>query len=548
MAGLKKSSKKDPSSPNMVLLIALILFILVSIGLGVFAYYGYDGQESLRNAAKSAKSAEEAMKKSRDAYLLLGYEAMMAQGLDLAPEQKNAYNLIKGQFISSPDAFADVKPVLDVMFVENDSRFKFNKDETKYESSYKASIDKANEDAKKSKAMLDTVQKEYADFKTNYETLAAKYEKDIKAINDEIKKGNADALTAAQKTNTKFPELQKLLQQREADIKGLSEKFESDLNDANSRIARLNNEIGDLQKKLNDRALGLAIGPAGGGGSGEVHALMLDISRGLPLWDRPLGKITRVDPSNLTVTFNVFASGPGGKADKQLKGTIEVIRVINEASSLARITSLYDEQGQSIPLQSESLRIQAVRAADNILREGDLIFNPFFDAHVFIAGTVNFTGDRADTPSAQNMQLQDFIRQLRKQHIVVDGYINPLNGQIEGNLTPKTRVLVRGEILPANSREEERIRVKAMADAFQVVKKQAIEHGLFIVSAENLAVMIGYRPFMTANDRGLRFQPSLPWTGGPPIRRFDPGTQIGAPAVPAAPMPMPEMEKDEKKE
>ena len=53
---------------------------------------------------------------------------------------------------ATPDAFAEVKPVLEFMFKDHDDRFKFNKDETKYESSYKASIDKANEDAKKSKA------------------------------------------------------------------------------------------------------------------------------------------------------------------------------------------------------------------------------------------------------------------------------------------------------------------------------------------------------------------------------------------------------------
>ena len=48
MAGLKKSSKKDGNNPNMALVIALIMFVLVSIGLGVFAYYGYARRKIMR--------------------------------------------------------------------------------------------------------------------------------------------------------------------------------------------------------------------------------------------------------------------------------------------------------------------------------------------------------------------------------------------------------------------------------------------------------------------------------------------------------------------
>jgi uncharacterized protein HemX len=80
MAGLKKSSKKDANNPNTALVIALVLFILVSIGLGVFAYFGYDGQEALRQAAKKANQDKKTAEEQRDNYALLGIEAMLAEG------------------------------------------------------------------------------------------------------------------------------------------------------------------------------------------------------------------------------------------------------------------------------------------------------------------------------------------------------------------------------------------------------------------------------------------------------------------------------------
>jgi hypothetical protein len=560
MAGLKKSSKKDANNPNTALVIALVLFILVSIGLGVFAYFGYDGQEALRQAAKKANQDKKTAEEQRDNYALLGIEAMLAEGLTLTPDQRTAYVTIKRDFEAIPDKFNEVKePVLKAIFAEHAKNLKgYNANDAKYESNYKVEITKALEDAKKSRALLEATQKEYNEFKSNYDTLQKKHEKDIQEMLDRIQKGNQDTLAAALKTNTKFPEVQKALAESEADRKKRDEEQTKEVEDLLSQIARINRDKIDLEKKLNDRALGVSLGPQGS--AGDVHALVLDVSRGLPLWDRPLGKVVRVDAANLLVTidlgtkagikpdvtFNVFATGPGGKADRQLKGTVEVVRVVNETTSTCRITSLYDSSGESIPLQSEGLRSRAIRATDEIMREGDLLFNTFFDAHVFIAGSVNFIGYNADSPAAQNLQLQDFMTQLRKQGIAVDGYLNLLNGQVEGTITPKTRLLIRGDIAKINSTEEETIRYKQLIETYQVLKRQAIEQGMFIISAENFAIVTGYRPPQGQNVGSLtNFRPSLPWTGGPVIQRFDRAVEGAAAPMPPMPMPAPELKKEE---
>ena len=49
MAGLKKPAKKPGTgNPNTVLVVFLVLFILTSIGLGVWGYYGYAEQDGLK--------------------------------------------------------------------------------------------------------------------------------------------------------------------------------------------------------------------------------------------------------------------------------------------------------------------------------------------------------------------------------------------------------------------------------------------------------------------------------------------------------------------
>jgi hypothetical protein len=564
MAGLKKSSKKDAGNPNTALVIALIFFIVLSIGLGVFAYFGYDGQENLRNQARIAKKDKQTVEEQRNNYALVAIEALIAEGHDLDPAQKSTYLDVKNLLISSPDKFNEIKkPIIDAFFAEHAANLKgYNANDAKYESNYKAELKRANEEAKAAQTKLDALQKEYTTFKSNYDAFLAKYEKGGQTMNENIQQGNRDALEAALKTNAKFPELQKMVEKWEDDRKKQSDDFNDETQKLLGRIARLNIQITDLEKRLNDRATGTAVGPQGG--TGDLHALMLDISRGLPLWDRPLGKVLRVDATNLLVTidmgakagvhpdvsFNVFGSGPGGRADKQLKGTLEVVRVVNEVTSICRITSLYDATGESIPLERESLRSRAIRASDDILREGDLLFNTFFDAHVFIAGSVNFTGYASDSPAAQNLQLQEFMTQLRKQGVAVDGYINLLNGQVEGAITPRTRLLVRGNIAKLNSTEDEATRLRQITEAYQVLKKQAVDQGMFIISAENFAAVTGYRsPQAQSNGLAATFRPTLPWTGGNSIQRFDRNVEgAGAAPIPIAPMPpMADEKKDAEK-
>ena len=70
MAGLKKTKKEKSTSPNVVLVIFLVFFFLVSIGLGIWGYYGYAGQEDLRKAKFGAEAAAKGEKLGKRFYAM----------------------------------------------------------------------------------------------------------------------------------------------------------------------------------------------------------------------------------------------------------------------------------------------------------------------------------------------------------------------------------------------------------------------------------------------------------------------------------------------
>jgi hypothetical protein len=555
MAGLKKT-KKDGTSPNLVLICFLIFFVLLSIGLGVFAYYGQEGQAKLQQEVKVAKAAEKIQGAQRKAWEFYAREAAAGIGLSaLAPEETTEWKASSDFYRAQPDDYKDVdKWVKEVRKKNADFLGAFSEAELKYPTTYADKVKAAVDDANESKSKLADLNAKFEEFKKNYDKIVTKYEADITNLQDEIKKGNDAILKASQATNDKFPALQTVLSKLQDDVKKRDEIHITELKDLNDQLARKNIEVDSLKKRIEDRTLGVALGGGGGGGAADtlLHALMLDISRGIPLWDRPLGKIIRLDPANLQVfidigslkgispemTFQVFSGTAQGKADKQMKGTIEVIRVIDQNTSVCKITSLFNERGETISLATNEDRLRALRDTESMFREGDLLFNTFFDSHIMIVGNVGFNRVGTDSPATQNMQLQEFTELLRKQHIYVDAYVNLLSGQFEGKLTPRTRLLVKGDFTPLSSSPEETARVKTLREAYAELEKQAISSGMFVISAENFAAVIGYRPPQSAlvKESPIGFRPLLPFvnTNDPRFQRPVAGPMADAPMAPPA--------------
>jgi hypothetical protein len=271
--------------------------------------------------------------------------------------------------------------------------------------------------------------------------------------------------------------------------------------------------------------------PKIGEGAGPVvqpHALLLDISQGKPLWDEPRGKIIRVDPDTRKVyvnlgtnhgvkkflTFNVFAPTDTGRPSGLMRGTIEILSVIDGNTSLATITSLYDSRGNPIPLFDPN-KGALFRAGDNPMKDGDLLFNPVWKAHVAIAGKFRFFDHNAVSATEEMRQLKQLIILLEKHDIIVDSYLDLLDGEIKGEVTPATQFLILGQ--PAVEEKQklgapaQTTDPKIINDKMKEMTDTAIAKGMFVISARNFANLIGYRPTHSAIEPVVsEFHPSVP--------------------------------------
>ena len=553
MAALKKPMRrKDVGKPSTVLIIFMVFFILVSIGLGVAAYYGYAGQDALKKTAADAKKDLTTQKNFDD--LQMGKILLLASaiGQDIGKDAETRAVQGLKDILSEPSKYteADRKMWVDLhaelakaLAVDADNKFKDN-----YRAKY-AAADKAAKDAQTQLAVtqqaLKVEQAKYAKYEDKNEAHAKNHAA-------QIKKGNDAAYAAAIAKFESFNDLVKLNKEIQ------DQKFDSDgkLKDAlvqlDTEKARHLKFLDSLDKKTGGQEVALQKK------SGDLHALFLDLSRGIPLWDRPLGKVTRVDLERRQVyinlgsalgvrpelTFNLFADDGKGNADKFLKGTIEVIRVIDGQTSLCRITSLYDVTGVEIAL-NDPTRGRAAREVEAAIRDGDLVFNMFWNTHVAVGGIINFTGFLIDAPSEQMRHVEMFTQLAARMGIHTDALLDLNDGQMKGAFGNKTRFLVLGDIaFPKDPKDDaQKERAKVINDGIAAMKKEAMDRGLFLISAENFTIAAGYRKPRNANITELgKFGATAPFAGsstsGLVIQREVPGG--------AAPMPMPE-KKEEKK-
>lgn len=561
MAALKKPiKKKDGGKPGTVLIIFLVFFILLSIGLGVFAYYGYDGQNKLREETASAKKAVTALKAVDDYRMGVIYMLASALGQDLDAADKEravaAFDEIlkddKGKYAADA-TLKDRKAFFDLFQEIKDKSKDLPYDEAakKFPESYRSRLKTALDDLKKTETQLGVTKKALKDTQDQYTIYQAKIDAAYKTALDTITKGNNAALVSSKDRFESFTALLKLNQE----IQDQKLDLENKLKESQEQVA--------IEKQRFAKAMEEKKGPnvevVPIRKNSEQHGLLLDMSRGIPFWDRPLGKITRVDLERRQVfinlgsshgakpelTFNIFADDGKGNADKFLKGTLEVIRVIDGQTSLARITSLYDSSGVEIAL-NDPIKGRAAREVEAGIRDGDLLFNMFWNTRIAIAGEINFTGFPIDAPAEQMRQIATFGQLLARMGIHVDSYLDLTDGQPKGSISNKTRFLVLGDrVFVKNNNDAAQVeRAKLINDGIDAMTKDAIERGLFIISAENFTIAAGYRkPRNATNNDIAGFRPTAPLAGASTTGLV---IQRDRPAGGAPPAPMPK--EPEKKE
>jgi len=556
MAGLKTSPKKknrDSSKPNTILVIFLVFFILLSIGLGIWGYYGYAGQEKLETAAKTERNAAKAAKDFAEYAMYMANEARLAIGSPgnpkdpiLDPDAIPFFEKVRGEVVKDNGIYIKEKtlePFKKLQEALKADLGSFDEAAKKFPITYREKITKLNDDLKKNEALLATTETELRTANDKFQGLQTKQENYWKNALAEIKKGNSSALTASTQRTKEMEEqfaLNLKLNQDNEEFKKQAAETEEGLK---RKIKKLTDDVARLST---DKTEGLLTSANGKGGGDNLHALILDISKGKPLWDNPLGKITRVDLQNRQVyinlgsangmkpevTFNIFGAGSNGRAEKELKGTIEVIRVLDAHTSLARITSIYDAEGREIVLGDPRFG-RPNREAENALKDGDLLYNTFWGSRVAIAGSIPFAGQASNNPAEQMRILDSFMHFLARQGIAVDSYLDLNDGQIKGAISNRTRYLIRGDDLvdpaakpvqrkkvkDADGAEDKAEapmadalpdRIKTVNDAAAKMRQEAADKGLLIISSDNFLNVIGYRqPRSAVYGEAGGFAPTL---------------------------------------
>ncbi len=174
-----------------------------------------------------------------------------------------------------------------------------------------------------------------------------------------------------------------------------------------------------------------------------------------------LGSAEGVRPG---LTFSIHGQGPDGRPIPASKGTLEVLNVVNDTMSQAQVVSVKD-------------------AFKDPILPGDYLYNPIFrpggEQHVVIAGRIDMHGGKGD-------DLEEFERLLKRQNVVVDGYVDPQSGEVKGRLTVGTDYLILGD-------DSEVKDGTPAADSLKKLKEQARNNGVRIVPARDFLESIGYR-------------------------------------------------------
>jgi hypothetical protein len=539
MSGYARRPVKD-GNPNLALVILLIVFVLTSIGLGVWGYYGYEQQEDLKNAASKKSQEAAALRNAKDFYAAVAMEMKLIISGKLTEEEKGVWAVSRSElFKEKGGKFDDQKNRIDYLEVIseaiNNDGLVWDEKEDKYSQTWKQKVEPLTTDIDKLKGDLKTKDDVIAGLMKRETNLIAQSDA-LKRDMENKEKEHQKALTAEK--NAQFAAL--------IDQSKKNSELTNEIVLANERASEREVKWFDEKEAMERELVRLAsnVGPKEAATKPVVKSqnqgvvnpqfLTLDISMGKPLWDVPVGKVLSVIQDKVLIqieggdgieerlktklTFNVFANA-GGKADGTLKGTIEVIKLEGGRTAVCRINSRYSDKDK-----------------DNPIVEGDLLFNLVWGTHVVVAGQVNLFGKyRGESQLEQVSNLKHFLNKLEDQGVIVDAYIDLTDGSLKGKygaITTKTRFVIRGDTLDERKgiqaalaaapegnddvkndelRAVTKERIKDMNKKIESLVDEAVRAGAFVISAENFANVAGYRKLGGYGpDDAAPFQPRLP--------------------------------------
>jgi hypothetical protein len=472
---------KSQGESKQGLIITLVFFILATIGLGVATYYGFAGQEALEKAAKEEVNKAKVFQDDRNWYkfqakMFRSYlgQAETLEGVETLGTEKEQFD--RGTMKGGKDK-DDVTKVLKAL--EEKYHWEGNKAKETAESVINAlnakretlanrnlQLEKEISNAKKELAKRDDeLLAARKDFDKNLKDLEAKY-------TAEFTKSDANRLQLIKDFDAY--KVARVKDQTDAEAKQ---------NQLNAEINKLKKDIAFLNKSVKEKEATIAAfetkaqrAPASM--RTDWRIVRMDARGTNPYIN--LGSADHVKPQ---LTFSIHGVSADGRPNPEPKGTLEVVNVVGPHLSQTRITSIKD------------------RNRDPVL-ERDVLYNPSWDPnikkHVAIAGIVDLTGDGRDS-------LFEFMRNLERQNIVVDAYVDPKDGSPKGQVTFRTDFLIMGTVPDRGGAGE-----KAILNGQNRLESEAKKYGVPKMGLYQYLDTIGYRlPHSARNEKPSLYDPNL---------------------------------------
>lgn len=491
---------------NKGLVVALVFALLLAIGLGVGMFMQSNAKEAALKGETAAKQDLDKMKQARDwnKFQAMLYRTYMGQtqGLDSADLGSKRFAFENGQLGKGEP---DLEEVSKLIRETLDKRLAWDATQSQPRQNYESLLRSETE-------RNDGLQK----LSTGYLAERDAAQKAAKKATDQLKeerKAFDDKLAALTKQNevdmSRYLKTIADLRQEISDLSARNEtvikaaasekkQFEDSLQKSGSRIKGLAEQIETNRQKYEElKNKGVDVAPKGW----QSEWRIVSISPSGENVYINLGSADRVQPQ---LTFSIHAPGPDGLPVAESKGSLEVVNVVSDHLSQAKLLLVKD------------------RNRDPVLK-GDILFNPTWHPtlkkHVALGGFMDLTGTGQDaTP--------ELIRNLEKQNIVVDAYVDLRDNTLKGKgITVHTDYLIMGEQFPeprGEGGDQQRETLRKRQEETGKLLKQAKENGVQTISLRKYLDTIGYRMPRASQEVGGGYrEPAAADQGGAAPKKED---------------------------
>ncbi len=497
------------------LIIPLVLFVLLSIILGVTTYTGYQAADVAEKKAKESDTKKTEMEKASEWYR---FQAMTLRSyMGYLPKDEKTGDLDKGAIETltelrsrwgdgggalpnekDPQKNSNVNLLKDL-----DTKLRWDPNLkrpvttqldqlTQLQKELKEAKDSASSEKGRADELQMTVEKKDRNFK--------KADADYRESLGQLQKASADSraqflaeVNKAREDYTKEnTDKNALKTSHDAEIRSLKLVVESAIKvvtamrkSSSEQMFQVRQDLGtDLKKLESELEKHAAV---------KLPSLQDRVAKVDRLKDvEPKGTVYRMDKTGempyldlgtaqglkAGQTFSIHGKGTDGRPLREAKGSLEVVKILGERLSQARVTTLTD-------------------AGREPVMPGDFVVNPAWSPnqkmHVAIAGVVDLAGDGRDNR-------EEFIRTLRAQNVEVDAYLDLKDLKVMGQMTGRTDYLIVGFTPEVGGYTQSKEGGDAKADRSDKVKEamskiqdQATRDGVQIIRLKDFLAMTGYR-------------------------------------------------------